>query len=273
MYSKLSLALIVTFLLALHIAAVAAFLLFFSWTMLITSLLCWQLFAVIGISVCYHRQITHRSFTTPYPVLVFHLMCALIAGQAGPALWANVHRMHHRYSDTDRDVHSPTHGFWRAHTGWLFLQDRRRSLPELRTLPRDLSASLTLLLFDRLYYPGVAAVLALLYLIGGMDWLLWLGAFRMTLTLHSAWIINSAGHTWGYQNYDTADNSRNSKLLALITGGEGLHNNHHRHPSSATMAHQKGEFDPGYLYIRLLQRLGLAYNVCIKSGNRSQPAY
>lgn len=248
----------ISFLIALHIGSLIAFVSYFSWTYFFYSLVLWQLLSTIGISVCYHRQITHKSFSTGKVLKNIHLFCALLSGQAGPLVWAHVHRVHHRHSDEDLDPHSPKAGFWSGHLGWIVNDEKRKDNADLKKLPKDLLNDFEVMLFQKIHYPVLALLFIFLYAFLGVEGLLWFGCFRITLTLHSAWIINSSGHLWGYQNFDNGDKSRNSKLLALLTAGEGLHNNHHAMPSSAKLSYHKGEFDLGYMYIKSLERLGLA---------------
>lgn len=241
----------------LHLGAGAAFAVYFSWEYLLISLLLWQIFAMLGISVCYHREITHRQYQSVILVRVFHLFCAAIAGQAGPIMWAKVHRIHHRYADTERDPHSPRYGLFRSHLGWLFEQKKRKENSDFQKTFVDIENDPLLLFFQRIHFPFFFTMLTALYCVGGLPWLLWFGCFRITLTLHSAWVINSLGHKWGYKNYLNRDDSRNNKILAFFTAGEGFHNNHHQSPNRANMAHKTGEFDLGFVYILLLYKMGL----------------
>jgi len=184
----------------------------------------------------------------------------MLAGQAGPILWAHVHRIHHKYSDKDNDPHSPKNGLIRAHFGWIFEQNQRSKNSDFKVVPKDLADDKILCFFQRLHFPALIIVFFLLYYFGGIEWFLWLGCFRVTLTLHSAWVINSLGHFWGYQNYETKDHSKNNKIIALLTAGEGFHNNHHFMPNSINMGHKKGEIDIAYYYILLLKKLGWISN-------------
>lgn len=265
MHGPVTLGIMLTFLLALHAGAIAAFALFFSWPWLVATLVSWQIFALIGISVCLHREVSHRAFRSTLVLRIFHLVCATIAGQAGPLLWASVHRAHHRHADSEQDLHSPKEGFWLAHLGWLFQQRRRHRHADLLTPAPDLAGDPLLRFFQRVHFPAQIAIFAGLYLWQGWPALCWLGCARVVLTLHSAWSINSLGHMVGYRNHDTPDLSRNCRMLALFTAGEGLHNNHHHTPRSANLAHRAGETDLGYLYIRAMQRLGLVSEISAPS--------
>ena len=262
MQNKLSLLFIITFLALLHLGAFYAFFFYFDWAYLILTLLAWQIFAFIGISMCYHRELTHRSYEAVLPLRIFHLVCATIAGQAGPILWCQVHRIHHRYSDREGDPHSPVlKNFFFAHLGWIFFQKERRTHPAFQVKYQDLHDDKILRFFQLIHFPAFFIIFIALYSFLGIKGLLWLGCVRVMLTLHSAWMINSLGHTWGYQNYKDKDHSRNSKLVAMLTGGEGLHNNHHHAPHCVNMNHVKGEFDPGLYYIRFMKKLGLVSKV------------
>ena len=261
MLSILVTSLLSIFLLSLHIGSLLAFTHYFNFELFILSLILWQLFGSIGISICYHREITHRSFRSVLPIKIFHLLCGMFAGQAGPIIWAHVHRIHHRHSDKEGDPHSPKDGLINAHFGWLFQRDKRRKQKDFQNLPKDLTNDKILQFFQWMHFPALFLVFASLYYFGGIEMLLWLGFFRITITLHSAWIINSLGHHWGYQNYPGKDRSKNNKFIALFTFGEGLHNNHHKKPSSANLAHNKGEIDFGHYYITLLEKLNLISKV------------
>lgn len=258
MYNKWLLRIFTFFLLFLHVGSVYAFIFYFTWSNFLLAILAWQLLSTIGISVCYHRQITHRAFHTGRILKIFHLFCALLSGQAGPIVWSHVHRIHHKYSDLEQDPHSPNHGFWAGHLGWIFNQESRSTTADFKEIPKDLVLDKDIQFFQKIHYPALILIFIVLYFIGGLSLMLWQGCFRIALTLHSAWIINSSGHLWGYRNYDTKDNSRNSKLLALLTAGEGFHNNHHAKQSSPNMGHKSDEFDLGYLYIKLLVLIGAA---------------
>ncbi len=261
MIGKGALILFALFLSFLHVGSILAFTHYFSWEMFFISLVLWQVLSTIGISVCYHRQICHRAFKTGRVVKFFHLFCAFLSAQAGPIVWSHVHRIHHKYSDKDKDPHSPVDGFLSGHLGWIFNQQKRANTKEFQSIPKDLLNDPDIVFFQKMHYPGLILLFILLYRIGGAEYLLWFGCFRITITLHSAWCINSLGHLFGYRNFETRDNSRNSKLLSLFTGGEGFHNNHHHCPSRAKMSVKSDEFDLGYLYIKLLSTLKLARDI------------
>ncbi len=207
-----------------------------------------RMFAITGF---YHRYFSHRTFRTSRPVQFVFALLGSSATQRGPLWWAAHHRKHHRYADTELDVHSPRqHGFWWSHMGWItsaenFATDLREvrdfaRYPELRWLDR----------FDILVPVLLAATL---FLIGGAPYLIW-GYFVSTVALfHGTSLINSLAHRLGSRRYDTDDDSRNSLALALVTLGEGWHNNHHRFPGAARQGFFWWEIDITYYGLVVLQ--------------------
>ena len=207
-----------------------------------------RMFAITGF---YHRYFSHRTFRTSRPVQFLFALLGSSATQRGPLWWAAHHRKHHRYSDTELDVHSPRqHGFWWSHMGWItsaesFATDLREvrdfaRYPELRWLDR----------FDILVPVLLATTL---FLIGGMPYLIW-GYFVSTVALfHGTSLINSLAHRLGSRRYETGDDSRNSLVLALVTLGEGWHNNHHKFPGAARQGFFWWEVDITYYGLVVLQ--------------------
>ncbi len=207
-----------------------------------------RMFAITGF---YHRYFSHRTFRTSRPVQFLFALLGSSATQRGPLWWAAHHRKHHRYSDTELDVHSPRqHGFWWSHMGWItsaesFATDLREvrdfaRYPELRWLDR----------FDILVPVLLATTL---FLIGGMPYLIW-GYFVSTVALfHGTSLINSLAHRLGSRRYETGDDSRNSLVLALVTLGEGWHNNHHKFPGAARQGFFWWEIDITYYGLVVLQ--------------------
>lgn len=241
-----------------HLAALAVFWTGFSWKALV---LCLAMYAVrmFGITAGYHRYFSHRSYRTSR---VFQFVLAWIgcsALQKGPLWWAAHHRHHHQHSDEPDDVHSPKQrGAWWAHIGWI-LSDRYNAThfngikdfskyPELRWLNRYSTV------------PGLVLAIACL-LTMGIQGLVW-GFFLSTVLLyHGTFVINSLCHMFGSVRYKTADTSRNSMLLALITLGEGWHNNHHHYATSARMGFFWWEIDMSYYALSALSLLGIVWDL------------
>lgn len=224
----------------------------------------------IGICLGFHRYLSHRAFKLRTPAEFFVLLCGAISGEGSPLMWTAVHRLHHQKSDQPGDPHSPNDGKWWSHFLWLFpnitsqqqavLFDRY--VPELKDRPmmRFFEATYAWwLLMSGLVMLGMG------YAFGGwtgaISMLLWAGCVRITLSYHSTWFVNSATHLWGYRNYETRDMSRNLWWVALVSYGEGWHNNHHAHPSVAPAGHRWWEVDTTYWVIRLLKMFGLATDV------------
>jgi stearoyl-CoA desaturase (delta-9 desaturase) len=202
----------------------------------------------------YHRYFSHKSYKlNRFWQFVFAFM-AESSAQKGVLWWASNHRVHHRYSDTDRDIHSPLKGFWWSHVGWI-LADKHKATdmdgikdfakyPELRFLNKhDWIAPWTL---------GVAA-----FLIGGWPGLV-VGFFWSTVLLwHTTFLVNSAAHVFGRRRYETDDTSRNSLVIALATGGEGWHNNHHHYQASCRQGFFWWEVDMTWYGLKALSWIGI----------------
>jgi stearoyl-CoA desaturase (delta-9 desaturase) len=211
-----------------------------------------RMFAITGF---YHRYFSHRSFRTGRWAQFAFAVLGASATQRGPLWWAAHHRKHHRHSDTDLDVHSPRrHGFWWSHMGWIL---SARNFPtDLREV-RDLARYPELQWLDRYDIAVPLALAGTLFLIGGWPFLVW-GYFVSTVLLfHGTCLINSMAHRLGSRRYQTGDDSRNSLALALITFGEGWHNNHHQYPGAARQGFFWWEIDPTYWGLAVLRGLGI----------------
>jgi fatty-acid desaturase len=264
-----------------HILAVLAFFpYFFTWSGVVVLILGVNLFGVLGLNVGFHRLLTHRGFACP---LWFEHTLAVLGTcslEFSPPLWVAVHRRHHHHSDEELDPHSPYAGFVWAHFGWLLMRSGdMKSKPLLERYAKDLMRDpLYAWLEGRKRWILVSfAVWALLFVTGaafgfalggsaealrtGASWVIWGGALRTVIVWHVTWSVNSVAHVWGYQNYDTRDNSRNNVLVGLWAAGEGWHNNHHADPESAQHGHRWWELDFSFLMIRLLEACGLVWDV------------
>jgi len=244
-----------------HVGALAA-IPFFTWEGLGLALFGLFVLAPLGINVGYHRLLCHRSFQSPKWVRYTLATIGAVIGAGPPIHWAAMHRVHHRYSDTPLDPHNSNLGFWYSHILHLFVEDEHEvDQDHLTTYAPDLMKEPYLVFLNRHWLWGALAVLPLLYLWGGITFVLWGAFFRLMLTWHTMWFVNSASHMWGYRNYNTDDRTVNCWWVGLLAAGEGWHNNHHANPSCAAHGHRWWEFDLAFLYIRGLELCGLATQV------------
>lgn len=239
----------------LHILAFSDYF-FFSWSAFFVFIFLSWLTGCIGITLCYHRLLTHRSFSTPKWFEYILAMIGTLALQGSPAQWVGDHRVHHRHSDGKGDTHSPNDGFAFAHVFWLFWENKQNLLKA-----KDLTRDPFYYYLNRYFWVSQIPLAVLLYMLGGMTWIIWGIGVRTVFVYHITWLINSASHTFGYQTYNTGDRSTNVWWLALLTFGESWHNNHHKHQRSAAHGLKWWEIDMTYTIIRLLEFLGLAWAV------------
>lgn len=253
----------------LHVGALAAPW-FFTWEALAVMLVLHWFNGCIGITLGFHRLLTHSSFQTTKFMKYLMAFVGGLAGEGSAIEWVANHRKHHALSDKPGDPHSPHDGAWWSHMLWLGYsykgQDaedhQRRWAPDLAKDPmmRWVGA-----MFLPSHFVSGAALTALGYWLGGthmaISFLVYTVFLRLCLVLHATWLVNSASHMWGYKNYETTDDSRNNWFVALCTYGEGWHNNHHAYPRMAPHGHKWWEVDITYNIIRLMKLTGLAWDV------------
>ncbi|HXE91135.1 MAG TPA: fatty acid desaturase [Terriglobales bacterium] len=244
-----------------HAGAVAA-LFFFSWSALAVAVFLYWLAGSLGIGMGYHRLLTHRGYKTPKWVEYFLTLCGVLAMQGGPIFWVATHRIHHRFSDVEGDPHSPRDGGWWAHMGWILTgRALHHDAAILAKYAPDLARDRFQVWISKYHYaPQVVLGIALLAA-GGWPWLLWGMFLRTVLALHSTWLVNSATHMWGSRRFQTRDDSTNNWWVALLSFGEGWHNNHHAHPTSARHGLAWYELDMNWMGIWTLKVLGLARDI------------
>jgi fatty-acid desaturase len=262
-----------------HVGALAAFF-FFSWSRLAVMAVLYVLAINVGIGMCYHRLLTHRGYQTPKWIEYLMAICATLSLEGGPIFWVSTHRVHHQLSDQEGDPHSPRDGGWWAHAGWILFGKGLHSQTEvLSRYSPDLSKDRFHVWLSKYHWLPITASGLLLFaggwlwggLVNGIAMVLWGVLLRVTLGLHATWLVNSATHMWGSRRFETRDGSRNLWWVALITGGEGWHNNHHAHPVSARHGLKWYEVDPNYYGIWLLSKLGLAKKVRIAKFDPNDP--
>ncbi len=229
-----------------------------------TGIVLYLVTGLFGITLGYHRLLTHRTFKTPRWVERVLGTCGMLAMQRGPLDWVAHHRMHHAGVDTDKDPHNSRRGFFWSHIGWLvFYQPEIHDYAKLRKFARDIVADPFLDAMTPLWV-NVTSQLALGLLLaafGGIDYVVWGIFVRLAVVYHITWFVNSATHKFGYRTYDTPDLSTNCWWVAILAFGEGWHNNHHAQQDAAPAGRRAREIDVTWYVIKAMQRLGLAWDV------------
>lgn len=230
----------------------------------------------LGITLGYHRLLTHRSFHTNRVVEFLLTLSGVLANQDGPLTWVGTHRKHHTHSDEPEDPHSPEHGFWWSHFGWWMRPEPRDTTRDFFNV-KDLARDPMHRMFERFHWLFPILLAGVLYGLGelwsgsGLSWVVWGVAARTVFVYHATWLVNSAAHKWGYQGFETGDKSRNLWWVALVTFGEGWHNNHHAHQRSAAHGLRWWEVDITYMIIRGMAWLGLARDIHVSPKPKAKP--
>lgn len=216
----------------------------------------------IGLTLSFHRYFAHRSFQMNRVARFVWAFIGTAAMQKGPLWWAGHHVNHHRYADRDGDPHSPmVSGVYHAHIGWFLNDAKHDRLPASNPVMRDFSKAPEIMWLNNNFWAPPLLLAIAMFLIGGMPWLIW-GFCLPTMTLaHATFAINTVNHMFGSRRFDTIDESRNNALTAVFAVGEGWHNNHHRYQRSARNGFYWWEFDPTWYAIRLMQMVGLVWDV------------
>src|SRR2546425_10613331 len=249
------------FMVIFHLGAVAS-LFMLSWKAVPITILLWWVSGSLGIGMGFHRLLTHRGYRTPKAVEYFLTFCGLLALEGGAINWVVTHRIHHANTDDSGDPHTPRDGRWWSHMGWILKGTaQQHSHAVMEKYAPDLLRDRFIFWLNRVYFVPLILMGITLVLLGGWRVLLWGVFLRVTLGLHSTWLVNSATHLWGRRRFETTDNSRNSWWVALLTWGEGWHNNHHAYPTSARHGLAWYEIDFNWWGIRALQLLRLAKGV------------
>ena len=244
-----------------HIGAVAAFWYIDAGAILTAIVLCY-VSGMLGIGMAYHRLLTHRSYKTTKWMEYFLTFCATLALEGGPIFWVATHRIHHQKSDHDGDPHSPREGGWWAHMGWIVLgRGMHQDATVLAKYAPDLSRDPVHVWFSQWHWVSNFIVGIPLLIFGGVPYVLWGIFFRTTFGLHTTWLVNSATHMWGTRRFKTKDDSTNNWWVAIVTFGEGWHNNHHAFPTSARHGLAWYELDQNWIGISFLRMIGLAWDI------------
>jgi stearoyl-CoA desaturase (Delta-9 desaturase) len=255
----------------LNLSVAFVFLVGWSWIAIAIAVFLYflRMFAITG---CYHRYLSHRTYKTSRLFQFAFVFLGDTAAQRGPLWWAAHHRLHHRYTDQAEDPHSPIlYGFWISH---LFWWGQKKNLATRKSMVPDLCKFPELVFLDRFHFLGPLALALFTFALGlalqrwfpglgttGPQMLVWGFVISTVVLAHGIASINSLAHLVGRRRYATADNSRNSFWLALITMGEGWHNNHHHYPGSTRQGIYWWEIDFTYYGLRGLERLGLIWDL------------
>jgi fatty-acid desaturase len=244
----------------------------FSWKALACFVVTWFLAYNIGIGMCYHRLLTHRGYRVPRWLEYAMTVCATLALEGGPIFWVSLHRVHHQLSDHEGDPHTPHDGGWWAHAGWIMAGEslHAQTAPLARYVP-DLTRDRFYVWLSKYHWIPIVVTGLICLAVAGLPGLMWGIFLRTTIGLHATWLVNSATHMWGSRRFQTRDDSRNSWWVAIITGGEGWHNNHHAHPVSARHGLAWYEMDVNYYLIWALKKIGLAQEVKVAQFDPANP--
>ncbi|MFL0791480.1 MAG: acyl-CoA desaturase [Prochlorococcus sp.] len=260
-----------SFMVVMHVLATIALLpRFWSWQGLVAfAVLYWV--TVIGVTLGLHRLVSHRSLVVPKWLERLLVIMGTLACQSGPIEWVGLHRHHHRFSDLANDHHDAARGLWWAHSEWMlheipalrytksFTNDLQRD-PVYRWLDRWFLLTQIPLGLGLYWYGELAQVHG-----GGVGLVLWAIPLRLVAVYHVTWLVNSATHAFGYRNFECPDLSRNCWWVAVLTFGEGWHNNHHAYPTSAKHGLRWFELDITWQHVKVLRRLGLAKKIRLAS--------
>ena len=242
---------------------------FFSWSALGVMIFLHWLFGSIGICLGYHRLLTHRSFQVPQWLEYILATIGSLALQGGPIFWVSGHRLHHAHTeDEEKDPYSARRGFWWSHMLWLcYPREQFFDYESYKKFAPDLDRHPYYRWLNRNFVLLQILLGLLLYGLGGWSFVIYGIFLRAVLLWHSTWLINSATHRWGYRNFSAEDGSRNLWWAAILTYGEGWHNNHHAHPRVAKAGLRWWEIDLTWWAIQMLQMLGLAKKIVVAKEN------
>ena len=262
---------ITIFMVIIHVGAcLAPF--YFTWQALTAGIFLYWLTGSIGICLGYHRLLSHRGFKVNPTLEKIIATIGALAFEGGPLFWVSGHRQHHSFTeDIDKDPYSTTRGFFWSHMGWiLFMEGENKHVGSYASYAKDLARTKYYRWLDRsqllcqFIFAAVIVSFGELVFDQGLSFLIFAVCLRLVWTWHCTWLINSACHKWGYKNYKLADNSSNLWWAAILTFGEGWHNNHHQWPKCAKAGDKWWEIDTTYWVIAIGQKLGIVTNVALR---------
>ena len=261
----------VAFVVTFHALAIPVFFTF-SWQNLAVLLIGNWIVGSLGVGLGWHRLLTHRSFKAPKWLEYVLSTFATMSMQDSPDKWIATHRIHHAFVETEKDPHSTMFGFLWAQIGWVVwgtAQDHDQATMK-RYVP-DLLKDKGHVLISRFYLIPIVVSAFILFVIGGWTMVVW-GVFaRVVVGWHTTWFVNSLSHIYGSRPHETTDFSTNNWFVALLTFGEGWHNNHHAFPTSARHGLQWYQFDMNWIAIRILEKLGWAKQIKLPDSKPAIP--
>eukprot|EP00850_Spirogloea_muscicola_P007277 SM000036S13321 [mRNA] locus=s36:595281:597438:+ [translate_table: standard] len=264
--------------LAMHGAALAAPATF-SWPAAASFAVLYVITGMLGITLSFHRNLSHRSFQVPKWLEYALAYCGVLAvqvialssdrsddlgddlAQGDPLEWVSSHRFHHQHCDTPKDPHTPYEGLWHSHMGWLLDDEATQARVGNRGNVSDMAKDPFYRFIEKTYMYHIIGSGIILYSLGGLPFFVWGLALRTVWVYHITWAVNSACHVWGYQSWNTGDISRNNWWVALLAFGEGWHNNHHAFEYSARHGLDWWQLDPTWYCVKVLEAVGLATKV------------
>ncbi|KAK9923117.1 hypothetical protein M0R45_031550 [Rubus argutus] len=242
----------------------------FNWGAFWVAVTLYVVTGLFGITLSYHRNLSHRSFKLPKWLEYLFAYCGVQTLQGSPIDWVSTHRYHHQFCDSEKDPHSPIEGFWFSHMSWLFdtstVSERCGGLDNVG----DLEKQPFYKFLKSTYIAHPIALAVILYAMGGFPFLVWGMGVRTIWVYHITWLVNSACHVWGKQAWNTGDLSRNNWWVALLAFGEGWHNNHHAFEYSARHGLDWWQLDMTWYVVRFLQAVGLATDVKVPTEVQKQ---
>ncbi|KAF9621749.1 hypothetical protein IFM89_027603 [Coptis chinensis] len=237
----------------------------FNWNAFWLGVVHYILCGLFGVTLCYHRGLSHGSFKLPKYLEYLFAYFGMLALQGDPIFWVSTHRYHHKFTDTEADPHSPVEGFWFSHMGWIFDDNYLVQKGENYVNVGDLVRQRYYRFLETTVVIHVYLHAALLYMLGGFPFVVWGKGVSTVWGYHVTFSVNSVCHIWGHQAWNTGDLSKNNWFVALFTFGEGWHNNHHAFEFSARHGLEWWQLDTTWYVIKLLEHFGLATNVKVPS--------
>ncbi|XP_050943368.1 palmitoyl-monogalactosyldiacylglycerol delta-7 desaturase, chloroplastic-like isoform X2 [Cucumis melo] len=240
----------------------------FTWSAFWVAVVLYSITGLFGITISYHRNLSHKSFKLPKWLEYLFSYCGVQAFQGDPIDWVSTHRCHHQFVDTDNDPHDSNQGFWFSHITWVL--DSYNLTKKVCDNVKDLEKQIFYTFIHKTYLLHPIALAVLLYMVGGLPFVLWGMCVRIVMSYHAIFMVNSVCHKWGKKQWNTTDLSRNNWWVSLLTFGEGWHNNHHAFEYSARYGLEWWQLDFAWYVIMFLKAIGVATDVKLPTQSHKQ---